>query len=231
LVLGLVLGSLSESRLYLSVDNYGSSWLLHPSVLVIIALILVGASYPLLRARREKVKIGKNETSAQKAVGSNGTKLPRFSWATVFNLAMLIFALWKSKLFSFRTGLFPWAIGFTVLPLAIVQLITDFMRKGDSRAYDYLAEKGFDLPIDIVNRRTAGILGWVISYFIAIWLFGFSIGLPLCTFIHLKIGGREKWPIALILTGFIWAVIYCLFDLVMHVPFPTGALWLLLEVG
>jgi hypothetical protein len=107
----------------------------------------------------------------------------------------------------------------------------DFKGKGGKEGSDHSTEAGYNLPMNIVNRRTAGILGWVIGYFIAIWLFGFSIGLPLCAFVHLKIGAREKWLITFILIGSIWGLIYCLFDLVMHVPFPTGKLWLLLNLG
>jgi putative tricarboxylic transport membrane protein len=234
LVLGLVLGSMAEGRLFLSINNYGLAWLSRPGVLVIIALTLVGASYPGLRARWQKAKIAKDEPSAPKAISRDETKLSRFSWATVVNVtivAMMIFALWKSMYFDSRTGLFPWVIGLAVLILAIVQLIMDFMGKGGRGGDDYLKQAGYDLSIDIVNRRTVGIFGWIIGYCIMIWLFGFSIGLSLCSFFHLKIGGREKWPLTLILTGFTWAFIHCLFDLAMHIPFPTGKLWLLLKVG
>ncbi len=46
-ILGLVLGNLAESRLFLSVNNYGLAWLLRPAVLVIMAITLAGAFYPL----------------------------------------------------------------------------------------------------------------------------------------------------------------------------------------
>ena len=71
--------------------------------------------------------------------------------------------------------------------------------------------------------------GWILGYFVAIWLFGFSIGGPLCTFIQLKIGYREKWPISLILTTFAFAFIYGVFDLILRVPFSEGQLFLWLQ--
>jgi hypothetical protein len=105
----------------------------------------------------------------------------------------------------------------------------DLMGKGDRSGDDHKGEAGSELPTDIVNRRTAGIFGWIIGFFVAIWLFGFSIGGPLCTFIQLKIGYRERWPLTLILAGFSWVFIYGLFDRILHVPFPEGQIFLWLK--
>jgi putative tricarboxylic transport membrane protein len=233
LILGLVLGPLAENRLFLSTDNYGLAWLLRPGVLILIALTLVGAFYPLLKSRRRREKIEKVEPSVQEAVSSNRTGLSRFSWETVFSLFIIVvlaLALWQSRRFDFRTGLFPWAIGFPVLSLTIVQCITDFLGKGNKGNSDHLGEAGSELPTDVVNRRTAGMFGWIASYFVGIWLLGFSFGVPLCTFIQLKIFSREKWPQSLIYTAAAWVLIYGIFDHVLHVPFPTGQLFLWLEV-
>jgi hypothetical protein len=234
LVLGLVLGTLAENRLFLSLRNYELAWLLRPGVLIILGLTVVAALYPILRAKWEKRKKAWTELSVPQAMSSDAVKLSRFTWATVFNIAIIAtvsIALWKSRVFDYRTGLFPWVIGLTVLPLSIAQLVKDLMGKRGREGYDYLKEGGYEFSIDLVNRRTAGIFGWIIGYCISIWLFGFTIGLPLCNFLQLKLSGREKWPITLILTGFTWAFIYFLFDRVMHVPFPVGKVWALLKVG
>jgi TctA family transporter len=230
LILGLVLGPLAENNLFLSVENYGLDWLFHPMVLLLITITLAGAFYPIFRARWQKKERGKEQDLAQKAVSRDRTGFQRFSWPIVFNLAIVaifICALWMSRRFNFRAGLFPCAVSFPVLALAIFQSIIDFMGKGGKSSDDNMARQ--ELPIGVVNRRTAGIFGWIIGYFVAIWLFGFSIGGPLCTFIQLKIGSREKWPLTLILTVFAWVFIYGLFDHVLHVPFPQGQLFLWLK--
>jgi TctA family transporter len=228
LILGLVLGPLAENRLFLSTDNYGLAWLLRPGVLILIALTLVGAFYPLLKSRRRREKIGQFEPSVQEVASRNGEGSSRVSWETVFSffiVVVLALALWQSRHFDFRTGLFPWAIGFPVLALTIFQLITGFLGKENRRSGDRLGETGSGLPTGVVNRRTAGMFGWIASYFVGIWLLGFSLGVPLCTFIQLKIFGRERWPHSLIYTASVWALIYCIFDRVLHVPFPTGYLF------
>jgi len=158
----------------------------------------------------------------------------RFSWEIIFSLFIVIIficALWESRSFNVRAGTFPWAIGFPVLALAIVQLIKDFFGKASKSSDDHLKKAELELPTDVVNRRTAGILGWIIGLLAAIWLFGFSIGGPLCTFIQLKIGYREKWLITLIVTVFTYALIYGVFDCILHVPFPKGQLFLWLQLS
>ncbi len=228
LILGLVLGPLAENRLFLSTDNYGLGWFLRPGVLIILALTLAGAFYPIFKEREGKRKRDKGHPSVLKAVSPNGKRLLRFSWEMVFSLFIVITficALWQSMGFNVRAGLFPWAIGFPVLALAIVQFVMDFLGKEGRRSEDSPGEAEIELPSDVVNRRTAGIFVWIVSYFVAIWLLGFSIAAPFCTFIQLKIGAKEKWLITLILSGAAWAFIFGVFDRLLHVPFPPGILF------
>ncbi len=233
LILGLVLGPLAENRLFLSTDNYGLAWLLRPGVLLIGALTLVGAFYPIFQKKWQKRKREKGLAVIPKVETPSGTRLPRFGWATIFSLfliAVFICALWESRRFNIRAGLFPWAVGFPVLFFAIAQFIRDFIDKGEKSGEEHKIEVGTELPSHVVNRRTADIFVWIVGFFVAIWLFGFSIGVPLCTFIHFKIGGRERWPLTLILTGFAWVFIYGLFDRILHVPFPQGQLFVWLKL-
>jgi len=66
---------------------------------------------------------------------------------------------------------------------------------------------------------------WIVVYFLAIWLLGFSTGGALCCFLQLKFASREKWPITILLTIGLWAFIYLLFERVLHVPFPPGQIF------
>jgi putative tricarboxylic transport membrane protein len=51
LVLGLVLGKLVETYLFISVARYGFSWLTHPLVMVLMALMVLVIVYPFLREK------------------------------------------------------------------------------------------------------------------------------------------------------------------------------------
>jgi hypothetical protein len=238
LILGLVLGPLAESKLFLSTDNYGAAWLYRPGVLILAALTIFGALYPFLKARRRRRQAERLEpaepaargAAPREAADARGSRPFRFSWDSAFTLFIIVvfaLALWRSRTFDFRTGLFPWAIGIPVFGLAVIQFIVGLSGMAPQGDGSSVAEGG-DLPAAVVNQRTAGMFGWILIYFIAIWLLGFSIGVPLCTLIQLALFDKEKWPLSLIYTACSWAFIYAIFDKVLHVPFPDGQLlvWL-----
>ncbi|MGH7927340.1 MAG: tripartite tricarboxylate transporter permease, partial [Candidatus Binatia bacterium] len=56
LILGLVLGALTERYLFISVQRYGADWLAFPGVIVILLFILAAFVYPLLQARYRTTK-------------------------------------------------------------------------------------------------------------------------------------------------------------------------------
>jgi TctA family transporter len=230
LLLGLVLGPLAENRLFLSTDNYGLAWLLHPGVLIIFAVTLAGVLYPAIKDRWERKK-SEGMPSTVHAKSQEKTAHLSFSRSTLFSfliVASLSWALWESRNFGFRAGLFPWAIGFPVLALATVELGLDLLGRGRKSGMRSFAEVGPDVPISLVYRRTVTISSWTIGFFVAIWLLGFSLAVPLTLILYLKIAGREKWPITLILALIGWVFFYGLFEYTLHVPFPDGQLlvWL-----
>ncbi len=55
-VLGLVLGKIAENYLYISVARYEAAWLTRPIVLVLFALAIAVILYPLIQARRSRLK-------------------------------------------------------------------------------------------------------------------------------------------------------------------------------
>ena len=50
-MLGLVLGKLVETYLFISVSRYGFAWLMHPLVIVLMALMVLVIVYPFLREK------------------------------------------------------------------------------------------------------------------------------------------------------------------------------------
>jgi hypothetical protein len=233
-ILGLVLGNLAETRLFLSVNSYGLAWLLRPAVLVILALTLAGALYPIVGKRRHGKRGSEEASPTPSETHSPENRRLHFTWGAAFSLALILIfvaALWQSRKFSFTAGLFPWVLGFPVLAFAAVQFVLDLTGRGAAKKETHWLEADVEmkLPRKVVNRRTAGIFGWTFGWLVAIWLFGFTIGAPLCTFIQLRIGERERWSLALLLTGISWAFIYGVFKLFLHVPFPVGQFFLWLK--
>ena len=223
LLLGLVLGPLAENRLFLSSDNYGIAWIWRPGVLIIFAVTLCGIFYPVIKGLRARRAPDKSQ-----AAGSDQpykTDHARARLGALFSfviVAALALALWQSRDFGFRAGLFPWVIGIPLLILAAGQLVLDLTGKTKFKSEDIGA--GAELPPELVYKRTISICGWTIGYFIAIWLLGFSLAVPLTTLLYLKVAGREKWPITLTLSLIAWGFFYGLFEYGLRIPFPDPVL-------
>src|ERR1051325_5481257 len=129
-LLGLVLGPLAENRLFLATDNYGLAWLTRPTVIGILLLTLFGVFYPMIKNRRQerekRLAEEKGEPANQEAVNAG----VQFRGPAIFALTIVVLlslALWQSRNFGFRAGLFPWVIGTPTLLLGCVQFGKDLL--------------------------------------------------------------------------------------------------------
>ena len=222
-LLGLVLGPLAENRLFLSTDNYGAAWLLRPGVLLLAAIAIVGIVVPLVRGwRGARVSAGSGREDAPRHLRLDGD--------TAFSLAVVLLfvcALWQSRSFGWRAGLFPWAVTVPALFLAVAQLGRALLGRAESPGPEP-AEAGPREPSAMAGRRTAEIAAWIVGMYAAIWLVGFPGATLVTTFLYLKLAARERWApsLALSLGGFL--LVYGLFERALGVPFPPGRLlaWL-----
>ena len=232
-LLGLVLGPLAENRLFLSTDNYGLAWLHRPGVMAIFALTLFGIFYPMIKSRRQERK----KAAAQPVTQAAETPARRvhFGTATVFTIAVIVLlslALWQSRNFGYRAGLFPWVIGIPTLILGLLQVTRDIAgkkKKASTAAYGDIAE--VKVEPGIAKKRTISVILWTIGFFVAIWFLGFSYAVPLTILLYLKLAGGEKWPITLAVTFFAWLFYWTLFEKLLSVPFPEGLLISLIKGG
>ena len=223
-LLGLVLGPLAENRLFLASDNYGMAWTWRPGVLIIFAVTLVGILYPLIKKKREE----KTSQTAATIVEATPERGLQFGWPVVFTgcvIVLLALALWQSRNFGVRAGLFPWVIGTPTLLLALIQLAKDFKGHKKVSGPAFEAEGAVEVSPEVATRRTLTILGWTVGFFVAIWLLGFSYAVPLTMVLYLKLAGREKWPITVIMTFCTWGFFYLLFQKMLNVPFPDGLIF------
>ena len=225
-LLGLVLGPLAENRLFLASDNYGLSWIWRPGVLIIFAVTLVGILYPLIKKKRED-KASQPTMATLEAAPKGRLRFDRRVIFTVCVIILLSLALWQSRNFGVRAGLFPWVIGTPTLVLALFQLAKDLRGHKKVRAPVFEGEGAVEVSPAVASRRTWTILGWTVGFFIAIWLLGFSYAVPLTMVLYLKLAGREKWPITAVMAFGTWVFFYLLFERMLSVPFPDGLIFTL----
>jgi putative tricarboxylic transport membrane protein len=227
-LLGLVLGPLAENRLFLASDNYGMAWTWRPGVLIIFAVTLTGIFYPIIKKKWQE-RASRAATTIVEAAPERGLQ---FGWPVVFSLCVIVLlalALWQSRNFGVRAGLFPWVIGTPTLLLALIQLAKDLKGPRKVSGPESEGEGTVEISPEVATRRTLTILGWTVGFFIAIWLLGFSYAVPLTMVLYLKFAGREKWPITAIMTFCTWGFFYLLFQRMLNVPFPDGLIFDLLK--
>lgn len=231
LLLGLVLGPLAEKNLFLATDNYGWEWLAFPGVLVIGAIILAGILYPIYQRRRDQWKAGASSrlpieipNIPPEAIEMEQQVEHRITfWDPLLTGVIVVgfaWGVWQASDWGFRARLFPWAIGIPGLLLALAQLeldVSGFLKRPVGTA-------GTDGENAGVVWKTTGIVAWILGFFASIWLLGFSITVPLCTFLYLKVGASEKWLISILLTLLGWAGFYAVFVYALQLPFPPGLL-------
>ena len=65
-------------------------------------------------------------------------------------------------------------------------------------------------------------VAWIVGFFAAIVLFGFTLAVPLFVFLYLRLQANEGWVISAVFTAAVWTFFYGLFDRLLHLPFPAG---------
>jgi len=200
---------------------------------LIIALIAVGTiGYSIFQSYRERHK--PQEASGPMAepratIVQSPIYRPLFA---LFWIGVFLYVLRETLVVIYpedeRPAIFPLIIAIPSLVLAVLAFGQEFfwtLRRGAGQANP----SGATLSLDpaLVRRRTVSIIAWTLGFFLAIWLLGFNIAVPVATFLYLKVGAQERWPITVFLTLLAWLFFYGLFDYTLHLPFPKGQLFLL----
>jgi hypothetical protein len=233
LLIGLVLGQIAESNLFIASKIYGLSWLLRPGVLLLFALLIAGVVYPMWQKRKEKQKKSEADVHEERFAGEKKIEpIPRGvrTFNRLFALAfVLLFAyVMREVFFGFgadeeRARLFPLIIGIPGLILASMAFGKELFTTTRAVTIDPDEE---ELEPAVARRRMIAIISWIIGFFGLIWLVGFVVSSVVATFAYLKFGNSERWSISIALTGLAWLFFYGLFDYILHLPFPDGELFI-----
>jgi putative tricarboxylic transport membrane protein len=233
-LLGLVLGPLAENRLFLSTDNYGLAWMHRPGVIAIFALTLFGIFYPMIKERREAKAKAADQLLTEVQATETSVHTLNFGAPTLYTLVVIVLlslALWQSRNFGFRAGLFPWVIGTPTLVLACFQLGRDILGKKKKAAASLIENVEEEIDPAVVKQRTIAVILWTVGFFLAIWFLGFSYAVPLTILLYLKFAGKESWLMTASVTFFSWLFYWGLFERLLNVPFPEGLLISLIKGG
>jgi hypothetical protein len=243
LLLGLVLGGIAENNLFIASRIYGAGWLLHPAVLVIAFITIAGLLYPVLKSRRRRLREAKHQPEADESATSLKVRLvpapirvARASFA-FFILAVLSYVAYEAH-FGFgawepRAALFPLVIGTPTLLLAAYIFVRECLRSTEAvKAEEHGFEPALEIDPLLARQRTLAIGAWIVGFFVAIWLLGFTAAAAVATFVYLKLGAKEQWVPSAALTLVAWLFFYGLFDYALQLPFPDGAVldWMHIDI-
>lgn len=142
-----------------------------------------------------------------------------------FSLMMVMvfaFGIYEARGWQLYARLLPWVVGLPMLVLAVAQLAFDIRDCRIKVSHITDGGEASEIPAPTARRRTISIITWIISLFVAIFLLGFSISVPLFTFLYLRIESYEKWWVAILLSAVAWAFFYGFFKWAVSLPFPEG---------
>ena len=227
LLLGIVLGGIAENNLFIATQIYGWSWFLRPGVIVILLLIVGALGYSIYQAwkRKQSREAGDAATDVQMAiVVRKPAYRPLFGLFFIAAFGYVVHGAIYGYGADFpRAAVFPLAIGGAGLVLAILAFIAEFIQAIRGKATES-AEAQPGMPPQVARLRTLSMASWIFGFFLAIWLLGFNIAVPVATLLYLKFGARENWLISGLLAVVLWVFFFGVFDNFLHLPFPKGLL-------
>jgi hypothetical protein len=155
-------------------------------------------------------------------------------------LIRLVFALLFLALFSWMTweaflgygaenpsaASFPKAILIPAVVLAAIAAFREATRKESTGPSIEIAAAPVEFELEeevhiepaVEIRRTLIIIGWIVGFFIGIWLIGWMITVPLAILLYTRVAGRESWRVAIALGVVGWVFFDGVFDARLHIP-------------
>jgi TctA family transporter len=220
LLVAVVLGSQLERYLWLSQARYGSEFLAHPGVLLIMLLIVVTLIFPVIRNRRKKKSDAASGT--QDAVDTPASRIWG-SMFTAFMVGVLLLALVIAEEWgSLRSAMIIyWLVGIGV-PLALLDILFDLRSGLGNRAASVVGTLLAPFRTEAA-RRTMVIAGWLFGLAAGVVLVGFHLAIAIFTVAYVRRYGGS-WKAALYLTAFGEAFLITAFDYLITVLWPIPVL-------
>lgn len=127
-----------------------------------------------------------------------------------------------------QARLYPWAIGIPMLVLAFIQVILELRgykakQPSDGAPMDFQFTKAIEPAV--AKKRAIIMFGWLLGFFLLVWLLGFEYGIPIMVFSYLKFQSNESWLLSVILTVLAFVFFWALFVKLLTLPFPQGLIF------
>ena len=149
----------------------------------------------------------------------------------IFSICALIFFIvwvYVAQDWRLQARLYPWAIGFPMVILAVIQVILDLRgfkpkQTSDGAPVDFQFTKNIDPAL--AKKRAIVMFTWFFCFLLGVWLVGFPISIVVMMFTYLKIQSKESWVLSIGLTAIAYGFFWLLFVKLLTLPFPEGRIF------
>ena len=149
------------------------------------------------------------------AIASRATTILRGRGALLMAIAVLavfVYVAYETQTWSTRSRLLATTIAVPAIVLALAQLVREARALGVARI----------VPAEARVARSAVV--WATAFFVSLWMLGLLVTVPLFTVAYLRFAASERWLYAGVyaLVAFLFLVL--VFDRLLHIPLPAGAI-------
>ncbi|HEY1607748.1 MAG TPA: tripartite tricarboxylate transporter permease [Paraburkholderia sp.] len=223
-ILGLVLGVLMERYMTISFVRYGTHWATRPVVMVLLALAALVFFKPLFNALRSG--------GLARVRPSGKIALKREDLVYVFFIAIGTYMLATSQSWTLMARIGPTVVAGILVAAGTLSLAYKvfFVPAGAATAgaggvhMDVSSDHDEKLPNKVVLLRAARFFGWFVAFLVCMSLIGMIPTVPIMIVAFMRVEGRESWKLSLIIAACVTALIYGVFDQLIHIPWPSSLL-------
>ena len=216
LVLGLILGGISENRFQLATLAEGSyAWLSRPIVLVIVCLIVL----TILLAARGIVKNRQTKDTQEAGEGRGFNPVVSMPFSIIV-LCVFVGSVYIAADWDIRVSQFPLAVGVPGALLALLAIYIDGKALSRARinASDWLSVLK-EASHQAVLPKSMKFISAIIGMILVTLFVGQKIAVPLFIFLYLMLWAKRSISVSFLYTSLAWFFLVLFYDRIIHMQF------------
>ena len=216
LVLGLILGGISENRFQLATLAEGSyAWLSRPIVLVIVCLIVL----TILLAARGIVKNRQTKDTQEAGEGRGFNPVVSLPFSVIV-LCVFVGSVYIAADWDIRVSQFPLAVGVPGALLALLAIYIDGKALSRARinASDWLSVLK-EASQQAVLPKSMKFISAIIGMILVTLFVGQKIAVPLFIFLYLMLWAKRSISVSFLYTSLAWFFLVLFYDRIIHMQF------------
>jgi hypothetical protein len=215
---------LMERYMTISFMRYSTAWLARPVVIVLLAFAALVFFAPLFKL------LSGGGTARLRPSGKVVLKLEDLAYVFFIGIGVCMLVSAQGWLLLAKIG--PTVIASILVIAATISLaykVFFTQAQGGAGAtqgihMDVASDHGEGLSTRVALTRAARFFGWFLAFLGCMSVIGMIPTVPLMIVAFMRIEGRERWRLSLIVAVCVTALVYVIFDQIIHIPWPGSLL-------